>query len=105
MSAVHLLNFSVQSASQFNREYSRFFGQPPMRDICTLKTSDFKSSAGGVEVVEVVDEHAAASDVEAKLLPSLLFVSLMTAGAASRWPRVWAFCLRLLSVVMAVSRS
>jgi AraC-like DNA-binding protein len=22
-----------ESASQFNREYSRFFGQPPMRDI------------------------------------------------------------------------
>ncbi len=28
-----------ESASQFNREYSRFFGQPPMRDIRTLKTS------------------------------------------------------------------
>jgi transcriptional regulator GlxA family with amidase domain len=25
-----------ESASQFNREYSRFFGQPPMRDIRTL---------------------------------------------------------------------
>jgi transcriptional regulator GlxA family with amidase domain len=22
-----------ESASQFNREYSRFFGQPPMRDV------------------------------------------------------------------------
>src|SRR6266446_3653260 len=26
-----------ESASQFNREYSRFFGQPPMRDIRTLR--------------------------------------------------------------------
>jgi AraC-like DNA-binding protein len=26
-----------ESASQFNREYSRFFGQPPMRDIKTLR--------------------------------------------------------------------
>jgi AraC-like DNA-binding protein len=25
-----------ESASQFNREYSRFFGQPPMRDVKTL---------------------------------------------------------------------
>jgi AraC-like DNA-binding protein len=28
-----------ESASQFNREYSRFFGQPPMRDIRTLRSS------------------------------------------------------------------
>ena len=27
-----------ESASQFNREYSRFFGQPPMRDIKTLRS-------------------------------------------------------------------
>lgn len=27
-----------ESASQFNREYSRFFGQPPMRDIHTLRS-------------------------------------------------------------------
>jgi AraC-like DNA-binding protein len=26
-----------ESASQFNREYSRLFGQPPMRDIRTLR--------------------------------------------------------------------
>jgi AraC-like DNA-binding protein len=26
-----------QSASQLNREYSRLFGQPPMRDIRTLR--------------------------------------------------------------------
>ena len=35
-----------ESASQFNREYSRFFGQPPMRDIRTLRssgTADFES--------------------------------------------------------------
>jgi AraC-like DNA-binding protein len=27
-----------ESASQFNREYSRFFGQPPMRDIRTFRS-------------------------------------------------------------------
>jgi AraC-like DNA-binding protein len=27
-----------ESASQSNREYSRFFGQPPMRDIWTLRS-------------------------------------------------------------------
>jgi AraC-like DNA-binding protein len=27
-----------KSASQFNREYSRLFGQPPMRDIRTLRS-------------------------------------------------------------------
>ena len=29
-----------ESASQFNREYSRFFGQPPMRDIRSLLASN-----------------------------------------------------------------
>jgi AraC-like DNA-binding protein len=29
-----------ESASQFNREYSRFFGQPPMRDMKTLRSPD-----------------------------------------------------------------
>lgn len=29
-----------ESASQFSREYSRFFGQPPMRDIRTLRAPD-----------------------------------------------------------------
>jgi AraC-like DNA-binding protein len=29
-----------ESASQFNREYSRFFGQPPMRDIRALRAPD-----------------------------------------------------------------
>jgi AraC-like DNA-binding protein len=28
-----------ESATQFNREYSRFFGQPPMRDIRALRSS------------------------------------------------------------------
>jgi transcriptional regulator GlxA family with amidase domain len=28
-----------ESASQFNREYRRYFGQPPMRDIRTLQSS------------------------------------------------------------------
>jgi AraC-like DNA-binding protein len=27
-----------ESATQFNREYSRFFGQPPMRDVRTLRS-------------------------------------------------------------------
>ena len=27
-----------ESASQFNREYSRRFGQPPLRDIRTLRS-------------------------------------------------------------------
>jgi AraC-like DNA-binding protein len=29
-----------ESASQFNREYSRFFGQPPMRDVRTLRIAN-----------------------------------------------------------------
>jgi AraC-like DNA-binding protein len=29
-----------ESASQFNREYSRFFGQPPMRDIKSRRLTD-----------------------------------------------------------------
>jgi AraC-like DNA-binding protein len=29
-----------ESASQFNREYSRLFGQPPMRDVRTLRAPD-----------------------------------------------------------------
>jgi AraC-like DNA-binding protein len=28
-----------ESPSQFNREYKRFFGQPPIRDIQALRTS------------------------------------------------------------------
>jgi AraC-like DNA-binding protein len=38
-----------ESASQFNREYSRFFGQPPMRDIRTLRSpsAPLLESAGG----------------------------------------------------------
>jgi AraC-like DNA-binding protein len=27
-----------ESASQFNREYSRLFGQPPMRDVRNLRS-------------------------------------------------------------------
>ena len=29
-----------ESVSQFNREYSRFFGQPPMRDIKALRDGE-----------------------------------------------------------------
>src|ERR1700694_5311228 len=28
-----------ESVSQFNREYSRFFGQPPMRDVKALRAT------------------------------------------------------------------
>ena len=30
-----------ESASQFSREYSRFFGQPPMRDVRAVRSPDF----------------------------------------------------------------
>ena len=39
-----------ESASQFNREYSRFFGQPPMRDIRTLRSP-------GAQPMESVSNH------------------------------------------------
>jgi AraC-like DNA-binding protein len=29
-----------ESPSQFNREYKRFFGQPPMRDVKTCRFSE-----------------------------------------------------------------
>ena len=29
-----------ESASQFNREYKRFFGQPPMRDVKSRRFSE-----------------------------------------------------------------
>lgn len=34
-----------ESVSQFNREYSRFFGQPPMRDIKTLRDSKVSATS------------------------------------------------------------
>ncbi len=34
-----------ESASQFNREYSRFFGQPPMRDIKALRSTGLAAAA------------------------------------------------------------
>jgi AraC-like DNA-binding protein len=44
-----------ESASQFNREYSRFFGQPPMRDVRTLRSP-------GAPLTELVsDQNAPAS--------------------------------------------
>jgi AraC-like DNA-binding protein len=36
--ATAAFDVGYESASQFNREYSRFFGQPPMRDIRTLRS-------------------------------------------------------------------
>jgi AraC-like DNA-binding protein len=35
-----------ESVSQFSREYSRFFGQPPMRDIRALRESNVERSQG-----------------------------------------------------------
>jgi AraC-like DNA-binding protein len=40
-----------ESVSQFSREYSRFFGQPPMRDVRILRSAaaeDFKVRAAQV---------------------------------------------------------
>ena len=37
-----------ESASQFNREYSRFFGAPPMRDVRNLRSP----SAPALETVD-----------------------------------------------------
>jgi AraC-like DNA-binding protein len=42
-----------ESASQFNREYSRLFGQPPMRDIRTLR------SPGALPLESVSSRHSA----------------------------------------------
>jgi len=42
-----------ESPTQFNREYSRFFGQPPMRDIRTLR------SPGALPVDAVVNPQSA----------------------------------------------
>jgi AraC-like DNA-binding protein len=36
--ATAALEVGYESASQFNREYSRFFGQPPMRDVRSLRS-------------------------------------------------------------------
>jgi AraC-like DNA-binding protein len=36
-----------ESASQFNREYSRFFGQPPMRDVRTLRSPSVPALESG----------------------------------------------------------
>jgi AraC-like DNA-binding protein len=33
-----------ESASQFNREYKRFFGQPPMRDIKSRRVDELTSA-------------------------------------------------------------
>ncbi|MGI8961259.1 MAG: helix-turn-helix domain-containing protein [Bryobacteraceae bacterium] len=44
-----------ESASQFNREYSRYFGQPPMRDVRTLR------SPGAPSLESVSDQNARAS--------------------------------------------
>jgi AraC-like DNA-binding protein len=33
-----------ESPTQFNREYSRFFGQPPIRDVHALRESGTRAS-------------------------------------------------------------
>lgn len=37
-----------ESSTQFNREYSRLFGAPPLRDIKGLRTRDIDATAEGV---------------------------------------------------------
>jgi len=54
-----------ESASQFNREYSRFFGQPPMRDIRTLRSP----GAPPLESVSNSPWPRSRRVVEAPLLP------------------------------------
>lgn len=39
-----------ESPSQFNREYSRFFGQSPMRDIRALRSSNASPLNGGKDI-------------------------------------------------------
>jgi AraC-like DNA-binding protein len=43
-----------ESATQFNREYSRFFGRPPMRDIRALRPS-------GVTATESISNQISAA--------------------------------------------
>ena len=43
-----------ESATQFSREYSRFFGQPPMRDIRTLRSP-------GASALESIGNHSTAA--------------------------------------------
>jgi AraC-like DNA-binding protein len=50
-----------ESASQFNREYSRFFGQPPMRDMRTLR------SPGALPMESVSDRRSAIGPSEPSL--------------------------------------
>src|SRR5947208_15787106 len=38
------LKVGYESASQFNREYKRFFGQPPMRDIKSRRVDELTSA-------------------------------------------------------------
>jgi AraC-like DNA-binding protein len=45
-----------ESVSQFNREYSRFFGQPPLRDIRTLRSPS-------APAMELVSDQSAAGTV------------------------------------------
>jgi len=55
-----------ESASQFNREYSRFFGQPPMRDIGRLGTGAWSRtiSSGKLETCtcSIINDEGIARD-------------------------------------------
>ena len=48
-----------ESASQFNREYSRFFGQPPMRDVRNLRSP-------GVAAMELVNDYNVRTNISAR---------------------------------------
>jgi AraC-like DNA-binding protein len=41
------LEVGYESPSQFNREYSRLFGQPPIRDIRTLRLANAAAATQG----------------------------------------------------------
>jgi AraC-like DNA-binding protein len=44
MPATRRMKSGYESVSQFSREYSRFFGQPPMRDIKSLRDGNVAAS-------------------------------------------------------------
>jgi AraC-like DNA-binding protein len=43
LDATAAFEVGYESVSQFNREYSRMFGQPPMRDVRALRESKILS--------------------------------------------------------------
>jgi AraC-like DNA-binding protein len=53
-----------ESATQFNREYSRFFGQPPMRDIRALRSSVVPATDSIINQTSVTSLLSDAADQE-----------------------------------------